>query len=149
MDPNKDFEELFELLNRNDVRYLLVGGYAYAIYANPRYTKDVDIFYDREPDNADRLLKTIHEFGFGSLDIKKEDFLKEGQVIQLGMPPYRIDLLNKIEGVTFTDAWPNRQTSRYGKQTINVIGKQDLIRNKIATGRDQDKLDVRNLKKGL
>ena len=101
MDPNKDFEELFELLSRNDVRYLLVGGYAYAIYANPRYTKDVDIFYDREPDNADRLLKTIHEFGFGSLDIKKEDFLKEGQVIQLGMPPYRIDLLNKIEGVDY------------------------------------------------
>lgn len=149
MDPNKDFEELFELLNRNDVRYLLVGGYAYAIYANPRYTKDVDIFYDCEPDNADRLLKTIHEFGFGSLDIKKEDFLKEGQVIQLGMPPYRIDLLNKIEGVTFADAWPNRESSRYGKQTINVIGKQDLIRNKIATGRDQDKLDARNLKKGL
>lgn len=147
MNPNKDFEELFELLNRNDVRYLLVGGYAYAIYANPRYTKDVDIFYDREPDNADRLLKTIHEFGFGSLDIKKEDFLKEAQVIQLGIPPYRIDLLNQIEGVTFTDAWPNRKSSGYGKQTINVIGKPDLIRNKMATGRDQDKLDAQILKK--
>jgi hypothetical protein len=147
MDPNKDFEELFELLNRNEVRYLLVGGYAYAIYANPRYTKDVDIFYEREPENADRLLKTIHEFGFGSLDIKKEDFLKEGQVIQLGMPPYRIDLLNQIEGVVFADAWPKRISSRYGKQTINVIGKQDLIMNKMATGREQDKLDAQILKK--
>lgn len=147
MNPNKDFEELFELLNRNKVRYLLVGGYAYAIYVNPRYTKDIDIFYACKSNNADKLLKTLHEFGFNSLDIDKEDFLNEGQVIQLGMPPYRIDLINQIDGVSFDEAWSNRETSRYGKQTINVIGKQDLIRNKSATGRDQDKLDVKNLKK--
>jgi len=145
MDPNKDFEELFELLNRNEVRYLLVGGYAYAIYAEPRYTKDVDIFYELVPENAEKLYKTLLEFGFGSLDIKKEDFLIMGQVIQLGMPPYRVDLLNQIEAVTFEEAWNNREKSRYGEQSIHVIGKAELIKNKAATGRKQDKLDVENL----
>jgi hypothetical protein len=147
MDPNKDFEELFELLNRNNVRYLLVGGYAFAIYAEPRYTKDIDIFYEREPENAKKLLTTLYHFGFGSLEIDEGDFLKEGQVIQLGMPPYRIDLLNYIEGVSFDGAWENKQNSRYGDQIINVIGKQDLIKNKITAGRKQDLLDVENLKK--
>ena len=146
MNPNKNFEELFELLNRNDVKYLLVGGYAYAIYANPRYTKDIDIFYERNPDNADKLLIVLHQFGFGSLDIEKEDFLKAEQVLELGMPPFRIDLINQIDGVLFEEAWPNRKTSRYGNQSIHVIGKEDLIRNKSATGREQDLLDVKNLK---
>lgn len=147
MKPNKDFEELFELLNRNKVRYLLIGGYAYAIYVNPRYTKDIDIFYARDSENADNLYLTLQQFGFGSLDIDKNDFLKEGMVIQLGMPPYRIDLLNQIEGVAFDEAWPNREQSKYGDQLIHVIGKQDLIRNKSTTGRKQDELDVENLKK--
>ncbi|MGF1671257.1 MAG: nucleotidyltransferase [Balneolaceae bacterium] len=147
MNPSKDFEEFFELLNRNKVRYLLIGAYAYAIYAEPRYTKDIDIFYEREPGNANKLFKTISDFGFGSLDIQTEDFLKEGLVIQLGMPPYRIDLLNQIEGVSFEQAWKNRESAKYGEQEIGVIGKQDLIINKSSTGREQDKLDARNLKK--
>lgn len=145
MNPNKDFEELFELLNRNEVKYLLVGGYAYAIYAEPRYTKDIDIFYEPDPGNAEKLYNTLLEFGFGSLDIKKEDFLMMGQVIQLGMPPYRVDLLNQIEAVAFQEAWNNRESAKYGAQSIHVIGKAELIKNKSATGRKQDKLDVENL----
>lgn len=147
MEPQKDFEEFFELLNRNEAKYMLVGGYAYAIYASPRYTKDIDIFYACEPENAEKLINILQQFGFGSLEIEKNDFLKKGQVIQLGMPPYRVNLINQIEGVSFEDAWKKRQTSRYGEQEINVIGKEDLIKNKIATGRKQDKLDVENLKK--
>jgi len=146
MDPNKDFEELFELLNQNEVKYLLVGGYAYAIYVEPRYTKDIDIFYDPEPDNAEKLYNTLSEFGFGSLDIKEEDFLILGQVIQLGMPPFRIDLLNQIDAITFEEAWNNREKSRYGGQLIHVIGKAELIKNKAATGRKQDKLDAEKLR---
>jgi len=147
MKPSRDFEEFFELLNRNKTRYLLVGAYAFAVYAEPRYTKDIDIFYERSPDNADKMLKTIQYFGFGSLDIQIDDFLKEGQVIQLGVPPYRIDLLNTIEGISFEQAWKNRKPARYGEQDISVIGKEDLIANKMATGREQDKLDAQNLKK--
>jgi len=126
---------------------LLVGGYAFAIYAEPRYTKDIDIFYEREPENAKKLITTLHQFGFGSLEIEEADFLKEGQVIQLGMPPYRIDLLNHIEGVSFNGTWKNKRSSRYGDQIINVIGKQDLIKNKSTAGRKQDLLDVEKLKR--
>jgi hypothetical protein len=147
MEPQKDFEEFFELLNLNKVQYLLVGGYAYAIYAEPRYTKDIDIFHSNDRKNVGKILNVLDQFGFGNLDIGKEDFEKKGQVIQLGMPPYRIDLLNKIEAVAFEEAWQNRNTARYGEQEIFVISKNDLINNKKATGRNQDKLDVENLKK--
>jgi len=146
MEPNKDFEELFELLNRNEVKYLLVGGYAYAIYAEPRYTKDIDLFYEIDKENAEKLLSAIQSFGFSSLEIGKDDFLKQGQIIQLGMPPYRVDLLNDIEGVSFSEAWKNKTKASYGKQEIQVIGKMDLIKNKTAVGREQDKLDVKRLK---
>lgn len=147
MEPQKDFEEFFELLNQNKVQYLMVGGYAYAIYAEPRYTKDLDIYYLRDTKNGDKILNVLDQFGFGNLGIELKDFEKEGQVIQLGMPPYRIDLLNKIEAVSFEEAWENRNTARYGEQEIFVISKDDLIKNKKATGRKQDQLDVENLKK--
>lgn len=146
MEASKDFEELFELLNRNKVEYLLVGGYAYAIYAEPRYTKDIDLFYKNDDENAEKLLSAIHDFGFSSLEIEKDDFLVKGRVIQLGMPPYRVDLLNDIEGVSFENAWNNKTRATYGEQEIHVIGKADLIKNKTAVGRDQDKVDVRKLK---
>lgn len=147
MKVSQDFEEFFELLNQNEVRYLLIGGYAYAIYAEPRYTKDIDIFYETDEKNAEKLLSALQSFGFSSLEIKKDDFLKRGQVIQLGMPPLRVDLLNEIEGVSFSEAWENRNNASYGKQKIHVIGKKELIKNKTAAGREQDMLDVKNLKK--
>jgi len=146
METSKDFEELFELLTRNEVKYLLVGGYAYAIYAEPRYTKDIDLFYQMDEENAEKLFSVIQDFGFSSLQLDKDDFLVMGRVIQLGMPPYRVDLLNDIEGVSFHEAWKNRTKATYGEQDIHVIGKTDLIKNKTAAGRDQDKLDVKRLK---
>ena len=146
MEPQKDFEEFFELLNQNKVQYMVVGGYAYAIYAEPRYTKDLDIYYLGDTKNGDKILNVLDQFGFGSLGIELKDLEKEGLVIQLGMPPYRIDLLNKIEAVSFEEAWQNRNTALYGKQEIFVISKNDLITNKKATGRKQDQLDVENLK---
>ena len=125
---------------------MVVGGYAYAIYAEPRYTKDLDIYYLGDTKNGDKILNVLDQFGFGSLGIELKDLEKEGLVIQLGMPPYRIDLLNKIEAVSFEEAWQNRNTALYGKQEIFVISKNDLITNKKATGRKQDQLDVENLK---
>src|SRR5690606_3058366 len=109
MQVSKDFEEFFELLNLNSVRYLIVGGYAYAIYAEPRYTKDLDIFYERDKINADKLLTLtcVEKFGFDSLKLTPEDFTKSGRVIQIGYPPLRIDLINEIDGVTFNEAWRN------------------------------------------
>lgn len=146
METSKDFEELFELLNRNEVKYLLVGGYAYAIYAEPRYTKDIDLFYEIDEVNAAKLLTAIQDFGFSSLQLDKDDFLVKGRVIQLGMPPYRVDLLNDIEGISFREAWKNKTRATYGEQEIHVISKMDLIKNKTAVGREQDILDVKRLK---
>jgi hypothetical protein len=128
------------------VKYLLVGGYAYAIYAEPRYTKDIDLFYEMDEENAEKLFSFIQDFGFSSLELDKNDFLVKGRVIQLGMPPYRVDLLNDIEGISFREAWENKTKASYGEQEIHVIGKMELIKNKTAVGREQDKLDVKRLK---
>lgn len=145
MKTNKEFEEFFELLNRNNVRYLIVGGYAYAIHAEPRYTKDIDLFFENSKENAERLLQALISFGFKSLNLTVQDFTKPGRIIQIGHPPLRIDLINEIDGVTFKSAWKNRVKSTYGNQSIYVISREDLIKNKTASGRDQDLLDVKNL----
>lgn len=147
MEKSKDFEELFGLLNQNNVKYLLVGGYAFAIHAEPRYTKDIDIFYKADRKNVRNLQKAINDFGFSSLNISMDDYLNPGRVIQLGMAPYRIDLMNEIDGVSYDNAWKNRIQSKYGDQTIHVICKEDLIKNKKATGRERDLLDVKEIEK--
>lgn len=143
MEITKDFKEFFELLTRNEVRYMVIGGYAYSIHAEPRYTKDLDIFYEPENKNAKHLLKTLEEFGFDSLELSVGDLTKTGRIIQLGYPPFRIGLLNQIEGISFAECWPNKITVVYDSVPIHIIGKQDLIKNKKAAGRDQDLVDVK------
>ena len=98
---NPDFKEFIALLNANDVHYLVVGGYAVALHGYPRYTKDLDIWIERSAENADRIVKALQEFGFGSLGLKADDFLVTDQIIQLGYPPRRIDLLTALPGVEF------------------------------------------------
>lgn len=145
MKPSKDFEEFFELLNENNVKYLVVGGYAFAVHAEPRFTKDLDIFIDRNPENATKLIKTIQDFGFGSVELTEDDFLNPGYVIQLGQPPYRIDIMSDISGVTFEDAWKNKVIGTYGEQEVNFIGKEELRKNKRAAGRKSDLEDLDRL----
>jgi hypothetical protein len=147
MKTSNDFEELFGLLNQNKVRYLVVRGYAYAIHAEPRYTKDIDIFFDRSASNVEKLIEVLRIFGFESLQIVPDDLIEPDRVIQLGYPPLRIDLLSSIDGVEFDGCWNNRTVAKYGNQKMLVIGKDDLIRNKKATGREQDLLDAKNLEK--
>lgn len=142
MEIAKDFEEFFELLNRHKVRYLVVGGYAFAIHAMPRFTRDIDILIDAETSNAKKVLEVLRDFGFGKVGITLRDLLKTGQVIQLGYAPLRIDLLTSVSGVTFKDAWKRKVTSSYGKQKTFFIGKQDLILTKRASGRNRDKADL-------
>jgi len=146
MNKIQDFEEFLKLLNKYKVRYLIVGGYAYAIHAEPRFTKDLDIFIESSKHNAQKLLKVLEDFGFGSLDISENDFLKPAQVIQLGQAPMRIDLLTSISGVSFDDAWKNKISGKYGKQSVLFIGKEDFKENKRATGRKSDKDDLDKLR---
>ncbi len=145
MKISKDFEEFFELLNLHDVKYLMIGGYAFAVHAEPRYTKDIDIYYHRSIENTERLMQVLIEFGFASLSISAEELNEKGKIFQLGNPPLRIDLLNDINGIGFDEAWDNHITTKYGEQTINVIGREALIKNKKASDREQDKLDVNRL----
>jgi len=142
MKVNKDFEEFFELLNKNKVSYLIVGGYAYAIHAEPRFTKDLDIFIKRDKDNAQKIIKTLDDFGFASLELSEADFLKPNQIIQLGNPPFRIDILTSISGVEFADAWDNKVIGKYGVHEVFFIGKEEFRKNKKATGRKSDLVDL-------
>ena len=109
---NQDFKEFIQSLNDNHVRYLVVGGYAVALHGHPRYTKDLDIWIEMEPENVSNLIKALEQFGFGSLGLKEKDFLVSGQVIQLGQAPSRIDLLCTISGVDFGPFYESRGHNR-------------------------------------
>lgn len=142
---SKDFREFIELLNAAEVRYLVVGGYAVAVHGYPRYTKDLDIWIESSPENANRLLRSLHQFGFGALDIKADDFLQKDQIIQLGYPPNRIDLLTSLAGLSFDDCYRDKMTVSIDNLEIDFIDLANLKKNKAATGRAQDLADLDHL----
>ena len=143
----KDYEEFLRLLNKHKAKYCIVGAYALAFYATPRYTKDMDIFMEQSRENAKRVIKTLREFGFKSLDLSEEDLMEPQTIIQLGYDPVRIDLVTSIDGCSFSGAWKNRKKGNYGKEKVFFIGLNDLLRNKKASNRKQDQVDVEQLKK--
>lgn len=142
---NQDFREFIQSLNDNQVHYLVIGGYAVAFYGHPRYTKDIEIWIAINSDNAAKMVKALEQFGFGSLDLKIEDFLDPGQIIQLGYPPSRIDLLTTLKGVEFDECYASRVESEIDGTKVTFIDLENLKRNKKATGRYQDLADVENL----
>ena len=142
---SQDFREFIQSLNDNNVRYLVVGGYAVAVHGHPRYTKDMDVWIDMTPDNAARTLDALDQFGFKSLELAEADFLVSDQIIQLGYPPNRIDLLTTIPGVEFADCFPKRTQVNIEGVDVNFIDRENLIANKKASGRHQDLADVENL----
>lgn len=141
----RDFKEFIASLNAEAVRYLVVGGYAVALHGHPRYTKDLDVWIEREPANAARLIKALEHFGFGSLGLRAEDFLEADQVVQLGHPPYRIDILTSLSGVEFADCYAAKMRIVIDETDIDFIDMESLKVNKRATGRLQDLADVENL----
>jgi len=143
---NQDFKELLQLFNANDVRYLVVGGYAVSFHGYPRYTKDIDIWIDMRNDNAARLVKALDDFGFGSLGLKPEDFLIPDRIVQLGYPPNRVDLLTTVPGVEFAECYAARvQVKIDDELSANFIDLDNLKKNKKASGRTQDLADLENL----
>ncbi|MBU6233120.1 MAG: nucleotidyltransferase [Acidobacteria bacterium] len=145
MELDQDFNEFVQLLLANDVRFLIVGGYALAAHGAPRYTGDLDTWLWVNDHNADRMLVVLDSFGFGSLNITREDLLNPDTVIQLGYPPHRIDLLTGIDGVSFDEAWNRRMEVEVNGQQIPFISREDLITNKKAVARPQDLADVAKL----
>lgn len=142
---SKDFKEFIELLNGHNVRYLVVGGYAVAFHGYPRYTKGLDVWIELSPENANNIMKALEAFGFGSLELKPEDFLESDQVIQLGYPPNRIDILTALTEVKFEDCYKERTEIHIQGIKINFINLENLKQNKRATGRPQDLADAENL----
>ena len=142
---SNDFKEFIELLNRHRVRYLVVGGYAVAFHGYPRYTKNLDVWIELSPENADNVIKALEAFGFGSLGIKAEDFLEIDQIIQLGYPPNRIDILTTLKQVNFEDCYKEKVEVEIQGLKISFINLENLKQNKRATGRPQDLADADNL----
>ena len=143
---NQDFKEFLQLLNEHDVRYLIIGGYAVAFHGHPRYTKDLDVWIWVDPTNASRMIEALNHFGFGSLGLKPDDFLNTENVIQLGFPPNRIDLIMSPSGVDFKTCYENKIESVIDGVQVHFISLQHLRDNKKAAGRHQDLADLENLK---
>ncbi|WP_207422834.1 nucleotidyltransferase [Desertivirga brevis] len=142
----EDFEDFIKLLNTHQVQYMVVGGYALTFHGKPRYTGDLDIWIAISAENASRLIQVIKDFGMASLGFQKEDFLRPGYISQIGYPPLRIDILNVIDGVSFEEAYQNKQTIIEGDLQIAYIGLDDLLANKLASGRKRDLDDVKAIR---
>jgi len=144
---NEDFDDLLAAFRAEGVEYLVVGAHALAVHGVPRATGDLDLWIRPSPENAARVLSALRRFGapVEAHGVKAEDFTRPGTVYQLGLPPRRIDLLTGISGVGFDEAWGERAVSVFAKGDVPVLGRQSLIKNKKAAGRDKDLLDVQLL----
>jgi hypothetical protein len=143
----QDFKELLELLNSHKVEYLVVGSYALAFHGAPRFTGDIDLFVKPEGDNAKRILAALDEFGFGSLKFSESDFTSPDNVVQLGVPPVRVDIMTSLTGVSWERAQAGKVRGNYDKTPVYFISKQELIANKTALGRQKDLADIEALDK--
>jgi predicted nucleotidyltransferase len=145
MNTHPDFEELLRLLEEQGVEYMIVGGYAVAYHGYPRFTKDIDVFFQMTQENAMRLRRALVGFGFREDDLPLDAFTTRGNVLTFGVVPTRVDLLNDIDGVTYEEAARNAVRGTYGAVVVSFIGLDDLLKNKRATPRARDKGDVEEL----
>jgi hypothetical protein len=145
MEVQPDFKELLGLFNVHRVDYLIVGGYALAFHGAPRFTGDLDIFVKPDLANAQKILKALSSFGFGSLGLTLEDFIAPERVIQLGVAPVRIDLITSLTGVTWSQAWTGKENGLFGAIPVYFLGRAELILNKRALGRKRDLADLEAL----
>ncbi len=142
MDVQPDFKDLLSLFNANQVSYLIVGSYALAFHGSPRYTGDIDVYVKPVVENAERILKSLDQFGFASLGLDVQDFTTMENVIQLGVPPVRIDLLTSLSGVSWEEAQQDKVAGVYGGLEVSYIGKKSYVANKRACGRAKDVADI-------
>ena len=142
---NQDFKEFIQLLNENQVKYLVIGGYAVAIHGHPRYTKDIDIWIEISDDNANKLVTTLTQFGFDSLGVTTQDFQTANQIIQLGYPPNRINLITNPDGIDFQTCYDSKIEVNLNDVPVKFINLDNLKKNKLASGRLQDLADLENL----
>jgi len=146
---NDDFLDMVQALRDAGAEFMIVGAHAMAAHGVPRATGDLDILVRPTPDNAARVLSALRQFGapIAAHGIRQLDFERPGNVYQIGLPPRRIDLLTQISGVSFEDAWHTRLMSKLGTHEVAFLGRDTLLKNKRAAGRDKDLVDVRLLEK--
>ncbi len=145
MEAQNDFKELLELFNEHKIEYIIVGAYALAYHGAPRFTGDIDIFVNPSIENAQRILSALVDFGFGSLNLTVEDFQNPNSVVQLGVPPVRIDLITSITGVAWEEADKGKVEGLYGNIPVPFLGREQYIVNKRAIGRKKDLADLEYL----
>jgi hypothetical protein len=139
---NSDFSELLRLFKDNGVKYLVIGGYAVIQHAEPRFTKDLDLWISTDPANASAVFRALREFGAPLSGMTEADFAEDGYFYQMGVPPVRVDILMGIPGLQFDDAWSKRIAVDFGDLSVTFISRQDLITAKLASGRPQDLIDA-------
>lgn len=146
---SKDFLDFFVLLNENKVEYMLIGGYAVSFYGYPRFTGDIDIWINNTKRNAEKVLKSMSEFGIPVQKIKIEDLTSNEPMngLYFGKEPFRIDIITALENLSFKKSYKSFKKIKVNKVTIKVISKTDLIKNKIKSGRHKDLADVEELKR--
>ena len=147
---NDDFRDLLHALLASEARFLVVGAHAMAVHGVPRATGDLDVWIARDPANSEHVFRALLEFGapVGALAVTREDLEAPGMVVQIGLPPRRIDLMTDLSGLDFEEAWRNRLVHRVGKDEVPFLGRADILRNKRATGRPKDLVDVDLLEDG-
>ena len=142
---DRDFRESIASLDASGVRYLVVGGYAVALHGHPRCTKDIDVWLEATPDNAARVIDALEAFGFASMGLTQADFLVPDQVIQLGCPPKRINLLTSLAGVDYGETYPARVQVDIDGLPVDFIDLENLKKNNRAAARAEDIADLENL----
>ena len=140
-----DFKEFLRLLSSEAIEYLIVGGYAVAYHGYPRPTGDLDVWVATRPDNAAKLVGALAKFGFAGAGATEALFLEPGRVVRMGVPPVRIELLTSVSGVEFSGCIERRVEAVLDGVPVAIIGRDDLIANKLAAGRDRDRDDVSRL----
>jgi hypothetical protein len=139
---NSDFSDLLRIFNVNHVKYLVIGGYAVVQYAEPRFTKDLDVWISTDIANAEAVFKSLREFGAPLEELSVKDFSEEGYFFQMGIPPVRVDILMGIPGAHFDECWQRRSDINFDDLLVSFISKKDLIVAKRASGRPQDLIDA-------
>ena len=142
--PN-DFKEFLQLLNQKKVKYLLIGGFAVGYYGYPRSTADIDIWFAFNKENINNIREVLNEFGFGLQKIYDDSFWEFGNIIRMGRPPFRIELMSSISGVDFDECFKKRKTVNIDNMQINIISYNHLKINKSASGRTKDLNDLEHL----
>jgi hypothetical protein len=144
---NPDFKDMLSCLSGEGVEFIVVGAYALAAHGFPRATGGIDIWVRNSSENARKVLRALAKFGAPVSDLSEDDFKAPDAVLQLGVEPSRIDILTGVDGVEFDEAWDNKMGITVDDLEIHILSRADLLKNKLAVGRDKDRGDIAWLEK--